>query len=92
MFPNHLPQISRMAIKKGDESLMKYYVLDTNVLLHSPYAITAFNEHTVIIPEVVLEELDRFKSETSERGANSRLVSRMIDNLRAQGNLLTGVA
>ncbi|MBP2663637.1 MAG: ybeZ 1 [Firmicutes bacterium] len=72
--------------------MIKYYVLDTNVLLHSPYAMTAFNEHTVIIPEVVLEELDRFKSETSERGTNSRLVSRMIDNFRAQGNLLTGVA
>lgn len=81
-----------MWIKKGDCFLIKYYVLDTNVLLHSPYAITAFNEHMVIIPEVVLEELDRFKSETSERGANSRLVSRMIDKLRLKGNLLTGVS
>ncbi|CVK19288.1 PhoH family protein [Sporomusa sphaeroides] len=72
--------------------MIKYYVLDTNVLLHSPYAITAFNEHMVIIPEVVLEELDRFKSETSERGANSRLVSRMIDKFRIEGNLLTGVS
>ncbi|BBB90865.1 MAG TPA: PhoH family protein [Methylomusa anaerophila] len=72
--------------------MIKYYVLDTNVLLHSPYAINAFNEHTVIIPEVVLEELDRFKSETSERGANSRLVSRMIDAMRLKGNLLTGVS
>lgn len=71
--------------------MIKYYVLDSNVLLHSPYAITAFNEHIVIIPEVVLEELDRFKSESSERGANSRLISRMIDQFRMQGNLLTGV-
>lgn len=71
--------------------LHKHYVLDTNVLLHSPQAIYAFNEHTVVIPEVVLEELDRFKSETSERGANSRQVSRIIDGLRTQGNLLAGV-
>lgn len=71
--------------------LKKYYVLDTNVLLHSPNALYAFNEHTVVIPEVVIEELDKFKKEASERGANSRNVSRIIDNLRTQGNLLTGV-
>ncbi len=69
----------------------KYYVLDTNVLLHSPQSLFAFNEHTVIIPEVVLEELDRFKSESSDRGANSREVSRILDRFRTQGNLLAGV-
>lgn len=72
--------------------MKKCYVIDTNVLLHSPNAIFTFNEHTVIIPEVVLEELDRFKSESNERGANSREVSRIIDNLRTTGNLLEGVA
>jgi len=71
--------------------LNKYYVVDTNVLLYSPQSIFAFNEHTVIIPEVVLEELDRFKSEATERGAHSREVSRIIDELRTQGNLLDGV-
>lgn len=69
----------------------KYYVLDTNVLLNSPNAIFAFDEHNVIIPEVVLEELDRFKREPSDRGANSRQTSRIIDTLRAKGNLLEGV-
>ncbi|MCE5285075.1 MAG: PhoH family protein [Pelosinus sp.] len=69
----------------------KYYVLDTSILLHSPHALFAFNEHTVVIPEVVLEELDRFKSEASDRGANSREVSRIIDSYRSQGNLLEGV-
>lgn len=71
--------------------MIKHYVLDTNVLLHSPTAIFAFNEHRVIIPEVVLEELDRFKSESTDRGANSRQISRIIDNLRTEGNLLNGV-
>jgi PhoH-like ATPase len=69
----------------------KCFVLDTNVLLHSPNAIFAFNEHTVVIPEVVIEELDRFKKEGSERGANSRQVSRLIDSFRLTGNLLEGV-
>jgi len=71
--------------------MTKIYVLDTNVLLHSPNALYAFSEHTVVIPEVVIEELDRFKKESSERGANSRTVSRVIDELRLQGNLLAGV-
>ncbi|MBP2645830.1 MAG: ybeZ 1 [Firmicutes bacterium] len=71
--------------------MCKHYVLDTNVLLHSPNAIFAFNEHKVIIPEVVIEELDRFKKEASDRGANSRQVSRLIDELRTKGNLLDGV-
>lgn len=70
----------------------KHYVLDTCVLLHSPSALYAFNEHQVIIPEVVLEELDRFKRESSDRGANSRQVSRIIDALRTKGNLLEGVS
>jgi len=71
--------------------LKKYYVLDTNVLLHSPNALYAFNEHIVLIPEVVIEELDKFKREATERGNNSRHVSRIIDNLRSKGNLLEGV-
>lgn len=66
-------------------------MLDTNVLLHSPNSIYAFSEHTVVIPEVVIEELDRFKKEGTERGANSRYVSRVIDKLRVEGNLLEGV-
>lgn len=72
--------------------MSKHYVLDTNVLLHSPNSLFAFNEHRIIIPEVVLEELDRFKREPSDRGANSRQVSRVIDQLRLQGNLLEGVS
>ena len=71
--------------------MSKYYVLDTNVLLHSPNALFAFNEHMVIIPEVVIEELDRFKKEASERGANSRQISRIIDSYRIKGSLLEGV-
>lgn len=71
--------------------MIKCYVLDTNVLLHSPNALFAFNEHVVVLPEVVIEELDRFKKESSERGAHSRHVSRLIDKFRIQGNLLEGV-
>jgi len=33
----------------------KYYILDTNILLHEPLAYLNFDEHNVIIPMVVLE-------------------------------------
>ena len=39
----------------------KIYVLDTNVLLHDPMALMAFDEHKVVIPMTVLEELDHIK-------------------------------
>jgi len=41
--------------------IKKTYVLDTNVLLHDPTAITAFKQHHLVIPMTVLEELDHIK-------------------------------
>lgn len=66
---------------------MKKFVLDTNVLLHDAEALTKFDEHIVIIPMVVLEELDRFKKEQNERGQNARAVNRILDNMRSTGRL-----
>jgi len=79
------------SLYEGAAIMKKHYVLDTNVLLHAPNALYAFNEHTIVLPEIVIEELDKFKKESTERGANSREVSRIIDHLRTQGNLLQGV-
>ena len=39
--------------------IKKTYVLDTNVLLHDPMAVTAFKQHHLVIPMTVLEELAR---------------------------------
>lgn len=71
--------------------MKKSYVLDTNVLLQSPYAIYAFGENDVVIPEVVLEELDRFKKEPTENGANARHIARLLDQMRTSGSLTQGV-
>lgn len=73
-------------------SRMKNFILDTNVLIHDPTAIYQFDEHAVIIPLKVLEEIDRFKKELSERGRNARTVSRMLDELRKKGRLSDGVS
>ena len=71
--------------------MSKTYILDTNVLLHDPYAIYKFEDNDLILPIYVLEEIDQFKRETTERGRNARAASRLLDAHRAQGSLSTGV-
>ena len=68
---------------------MKHFVLDTNVLLHDPRAILQFADNEVVIPIFVLEEVDQFKKEASERGRNAREVARLLDALRANGARLS---
>jgi PhoH-like ATPase len=65
--------------------------LDTNVLLHDPHSIFAFDDNEVIIPAVVLEEIDSKKRNIDEIGRNARYVSRLLDSLRAKGHLHDGV-
>lgn len=67
--------------------MTKIYVLDTNVLLQDPYSIFSFEENEVIIPAVVLEEVDSKKRNMDEIGRNARQVSRLIDGLRQTGRL-----
>jgi PhoH-like ATPase len=72
--------------------MKKIYVLDTNVLLHDPNSIFAFEDNEVIIPAVVLEEIDAKKRNADEIGRNARQVSRVLDSLRSKGQLHDGVA
>ena len=59
----------------------KVYVLDTNVLIHDPNAVLNFEEHQVIIPMAVLEELDRLKLGNQTIAADCRQAIRLIDQL-----------
>jgi PhoH-like ATPase len=68
--------------------MKKNYVLDTNVLLHDPHAIFRFEDNNVIIPIYVIEEVDQFKREGSERGRNARSIARLLDELRERGGSL----
>ena len=70
---------------------MKTYVVDTNVLIQAPYAVQCFEEHLVVLPVVVLEELDHLKKAEGEKGANARSAIRILENLRQKGDLLKGV-
>lgn len=71
--------------------MKKVFVLDTNVLIHDPQSIYRFSDNIVVIPLVVIEEIDKFKRDISEKGRHARMVSRELDKLRAQGNLTDGV-
>ncbi len=59
------------------------YVLDTCVVLADPTAFLRFQEHDVVLPLVVVEELDRQKSRVDEVGANARKAIRLLEQLGA---------
>src|SRR3972149_11275680 len=71
----------------------KTFVIDTNVLLHDPDAIRKFKDNDVVIPLIVIEELDGMKRLSDELGKNARYVIRYIDSLKQKktGDLHKGV-
>lgn len=71
--------------------MIKTYVLDTNVLIQAPDAIERFEEHRVVLPLAVLEELDHLKNADGEKGANARAAIRLLEWLRQNGDLTEGV-
>lgn len=73
------------------EKSEKFFVLDTNVILFDPNAIFKFSRHTVYLPLIVIEEIDRFKRDQNENGRNARFFGRLMDDLRLKGHLSHGV-
>ncbi len=71
--------------------MKKAFILDTNVLLFDPLAIFKLGANDIIIPIVVIEEIDRFKREMSENGRHARQFTRLIDDMRKDGELSKGV-
>jgi len=69
----------------------KTFILDTSVLLYDKSSIHSFPNNDVIIPLVVLDELDRFKEKPGLLGENARYINRYLDNLRQIGNLNDGI-
>jgi PhoH-like ATPase len=75
----------------GNSRGIKSFVIDTNVLIHKPDAILSFRNNEVVIPLWVLEELDKLKTYSDERGRNARHAIRFLDSLAEQGDLYRGV-
>ena len=72
-------------------SKRKSFIVDTSVLLYDKCSIHSFPDSDVIIPLVVLDELDRFKEKNGILGEYARYVNRFLDDLRSKGNLHEGV-
>lgn len=72
-------------------STVKTFVIDTNVLIHRPDALFSFKENEVVIPLWVLEELDKLKTFSDEKGRNARRAIRLLDQISGGGNLAEGV-
>jgi PhoH-like ATPase len=64
----------------------KLFIIDTNVLLHDYKCIYNFEENDIIIPIVVLEELDKFKRGNDLINFHAREFTRELDKL--SGDLL----
>ena len=77
---------------KGEfEYMIKTYVIDTNVLIQAPYALECFEDNNLVLPLVVLEELDGLKKAEGKKGENARAAVRKLEGYRQKGDLLQGV-
>ena len=63
------------------------YILDSNVLLADPHAIYKFPETEVVIPGVVIEEIDAKKRGCDGTAYNARQLARHLESLRQHGSL-----
>ncbi|NMP30301.1 PhoH family protein [Thalassotalea sp. M1531] len=59
------------------------YVLDTNILLHEPFAFLSFKEHDVVVPMTVLEELDSIKDRKRDVSRDARVAIRALEDVLA---------
>lgn len=73
-------------IKTKNDSRPRFFVLDTNVLMHDPTSIFRFEEHDIFLPMIVLEELDAAKKGMSEVARNVRQASRFLDQLMSEAS------
>ena len=59
-------------------------VLDTSVLIADPFCVTSFDDHDVVIPLTVVEELDGLKTRADDVGRAARTALRTIEELRVR--------
>lgn len=70
----------------------KTFVLDTNVILHDSTCIYKFEEHDLVIPIEVIEELDTFKNGNETINQNAREFSRKLDEISQEKIFNGGVS
>lgn len=73
---------------------MKNFIIDTNIFINDPECIVKFgSDNNVIIPMIVIEELDSFKNEDSGRAKAARQATRLIDEIvnDSDGDIYDGI-
>ncbi|THB66827.1 MAG: PhoH family protein, partial [Spirochaetaceae bacterium] len=73
-----------------NDRTQKTFVIDTNVFIHRPDAVLSFRDSEIVVPLWVLEELDKLKSFSDERGRNARHAIRFLDSVGRGGKLSQG--
>jgi PhoH-like ATPase len=71
--------------------MKKIYVLDTSVYLTDCRSLSSFGNNDIIIPLIVLEEIDKHKKRPDTVGTNARGTIRSLDELRTKGSLFDGI-
>lgn len=71
--------------------MTKIFILDTSVLIQDPTAFLSFKDNTVILPAIVLSELDKVKTYASAGGRSARIAIRYLDELCAKGEIHKGI-
>ncbi len=69
----------------------KLFVIDTSVLLYDKECIKNLSGNDIVIPLIVLEEIDKFKTREGILGENARYINRFLDSLRDKGSLHAGI-
>lgn len=71
--------------------MKKTFIIDTNVLLHDFLSIYNFEENDIVIPIVVLEELDKFKKGNDLINFHAREFTRELDKLAGEKLFSDGI-
>ncbi len=73
------------------KDVTKIFILDTNVILHDHNCIYQFEDNDIVIPIIVLEELDKFKKGNEPINYHAREFVRMLDALSGNDIFEKGV-
>ena len=81
--PDTATRATTGAARTGRRTAYRTFVLDTSVLLSDPRAMLRFKEHEVVLPVVVVTELEA-KRHHPELGYFARKALRLLDDLRVR--------
>ncbi|MEK3955983.1 PhoH family protein [Psychrobacillus sp. FSL K6-1464] len=69
----------------------KIFVLDTSIPVYDFECLSQFGENTVILPAILIEEINKLKDEHSDRGYAASQFTKILENLSKSGSLEEGV-